>query len=111
MNTENSKTNKPQKFILNAPQRLDLKTLNKQVALKNLSVYYTWKNIKKEYKNNTHKVIAPTWNDEFELRDGSYAVSNIQDFIEYIIKNHETLPTNPLLIFTSIVSITYKYSK
>ena len=60
-----------------------------------MSIYYTWKNIRQQYKNNKLKIIAPTWNDEFELPDGSYSVSDFQNFIEYIIKSHETLPTNP----------------
>ena len=49
-----------------------------------------WKNIRKQYKSNKLKIIAPTWNDEFELQDGSYSVSDIQDYIEFIIKKHET---------------------
>ena len=69
--TENSKTNEPHhKFILNLSQRLNLRS-DKHVALQNLSIYYTWKNIRKQYKNNTLKIIAPTWNHEFELSDGS----------------------------------------
>ena len=69
--TENSKTNEPyHKFILNLLQRLNLRS-DKYVALQNLSIYYTWKNIRKQYKNNTLKIIAPTWNHEFELPDGS----------------------------------------
>ena len=95
MNTENSKTNEPHKFVLNLSQRLDLRSSNKHVALQNLSIYYTWKNIRKQYKNNKLKIIAPTWNDEFELPDGSYSVSDIQDYIEYIIKKHETLTAIP----------------
>ena len=47
-------------------------------------------NIIKQYKNNKRKIIAPTWNDDFELSDGSYSLSDIQDYIEYIIKKHET---------------------
>ena len=69
--TENSKTNEPHhKLILNLLQRLNLRS-DKHVALQNLSIYYTWKNIRKQYKNNTLKIIAPTWNHEFELSDGS----------------------------------------
>ena len=60
-----------------------------------LIYFLTWKNIGKQYKNNKLKIIAPTWNDEFELPDGSYSLSNIQDYIEYIIKNHETLTVIP----------------
>ena len=95
MNMENSKTNEPHKFVLNLPRRLDLRRSNKHVALQNLSIYHTWKNIRKQYKNNKLKIIAPTWNDEFELQDGSYSVSTIQDYIEYIIKKHEALTAIP----------------
>ena len=65
-------------------QRLDLRGSNKHVALQNLSIYYTWKNIRKHCKNNKLKIMAPTWNDEFELTDGFYSVSDIQDYIEYV---------------------------
>ena len=87
MNIENIKSNEPQKIILNFSKRLDLRSSNKNVALQNLFIYYTWKsNIK-----NKLKIIGQTWNDEFELPNGSYSMSNIQNFIEYIIKKHETL--------------------
>ena len=86
MNMENSKTNKPHKFVLNLLQRLDLRSSVKHVVLQNLSVYYTWKNMRKQYKNNKLKIIAPTWNDEFELPSGSYSVSHIQDYIKDITK-------------------------
>ena len=74
MDTGNSKMNEPHKFALNLSQRLYLKSLNKHAALQNLSIYYTFKNIRKQYNNNRLKIIAPTWNDEFELPDGSYCV-------------------------------------
>ena len=93
MITENSKTNEPHKFVLNLSQRLDLRSSDKHVALQNLSIYYAWKNIRKQYKNNKLKITAPTWNDEFELPIGSYSVSDIQDYMEVIIKKHETLTT------------------
>ena len=93
MNMENSKTNEPHKFVLNLSQRLDLRSSNKHVALQNVSIYYTVKNIRKQYKYNKPKITAPTWNDEFKLPDGSYSVSDIQDYIEYITKKHETLTT------------------
>ena len=66
---------------------MNLKNPNKDMALANLSIYYTWKNIKSEYNNNKCKISAPTWNDEFNLADESYSVSNFQDCFEYIIKN------------------------
>ena len=85
MNTENSKTNGPHKFVLNLPQRLDLKSSNKHVAFQSLCIYYTWKNIRKQNKNNKLKIIALTWSDDFGLPDGSYSVSDIWHYIEYII--------------------------
>ena len=97
MNTENSNMNEPHKFLLNLSKRLDLRSSNKHVALQNLSIYYTWKNIRKQYKNNKLKIIAPTWNDNFELPDDYYSMSDIQDHIEYIIKKHETLTAVPLI--------------
>ena len=95
MNTENSKTNEPHKFVLNLSQRLDLRSSDKHVALQKLSIYYTWKNVRKKYKNNKLKIIAPTWNDELEFPDGSYSVSDIEDWIKFIIKKHGTLTTIP----------------
>ena len=56
-----------------------------------MSIYYTWKNIKSEYNNNKFKISAPTWNDTFDLPDGSYSIDDIQDYFEFIIKKHETL--------------------
>ena len=79
-------------------QRLDLRSSNKHAALQNLSIYNTQKNIRKQYKNNKLKIITPIWN-EFELPDGPYSVSDIQYYIEYIIKKHETLTTIPPIYF------------
>ena len=87
MNTENSKTSEPHRFRLDLTDKLSLKNPNKNMALANLSIYYTWKNIKSEYNNNKFKISAPAWNDEFDLLDGSYSISDIQDYFEFIIKN------------------------
>ena len=97
MNAENSKTNKPHKFVPNLLQRLDLRSLNKHVALQNLSIYYTLENIKKLFENKKLKIIAAIRNDEFELLEGSYSVSDIQDYIAYITEKHEILSTNPYI--------------
>ena len=64
------------------------------MALANLSIYYTRKNIKTEYNNNKFKISAPTWNETFDLPDGSYSIADIQDYFEFIIKKHETLSEN-----------------
>ena len=72
------------------------------MALANLRIYYTWKSIKSAYNNNRFKISAPTWNDEFDLPDGSYSISDIQDYFEYIIKKHETIANNPpIQIYTN----------
>ena len=88
MNTLNSKTNESNKFLYQFTDKLNLKNPNKNMALANLSIYCTWKNLKSEYNNNKFKISAPTWNDTFDLPDGSYPVSDIQDYFEYIIKKH-----------------------
>ena len=90
MNTENSKTNEPHRFRLLLAER-NLKNWNKNMAFANLSIYYTWKNIKSAYNNNKFKISAPAWNNEFDLSDGSYSIADIQDYFEFIIKEHEIL--------------------
>ena len=65
------------------------------MALVNLSIYYIWKNIKSEYNNNKFKISAPTWNETFDLPNGSYSISDFQDYFEFIIKKYETLTKNP----------------
>ena len=88
MNSENSRTSEPHILKLKLIDKLDLRIGEKVIALSNLSIYYTWKNIKSSYNNNEFKVSAPTWNEEFTLPDGSYSVSDIQDYFEYILKKH-----------------------
>ena len=105
MNTKNGKTSEPHRFRYNLIDKLDLKNPNKNVALANLSIYYTWKNVKSIYNSNNFKISAPTWNETFDLPDGSYNISEIQDYIEYIIKKHETIGENvPILIYTNKIS-------
>ena len=79
MNTENSKTNEAHRFRLHLTDKLNLEDPKKNMALANLSIYYTWKNIKSEYNNNKFKIFAPTWNDTFNLPDGSCSIADIQD--------------------------------
>ena len=96
MKTKNSKINQSNKFFYQFTDKLNLKTPNsKNIGLINLSIYQTWKNIMSEYNNNKFKISAPTWNDTFDLPDGSYSISDIQDYFEFIIKKHETLTENP----------------
>ena len=95
MNTLNSKTNESNRFIYQFTDKLNLKNPNKNMALANLIIYYIWKNIKSEYNKSKIKISTPTWNDEFDLPDGSYSVADIQDYFEYIIKKHETIADNP----------------
>ena len=95
MNTENSKTNEPHRFKLDLTDKRNLKNPNKNMVLANLSIYYTWKNIKSDYNNNKFKISAPTQNEIFDLPDCSYSISDIQYYFEFIIQKHEILSENP----------------
>ena len=79
MNSKNS---------FNLSDKIYSKRSDKYIAVSHLSIYYTWKNIKKSIKNNKYKISDPAWNEEFELSDGSYSVSGIQDYFEYILIEH-----------------------
>ena len=99
MNTLNNKTNESNKFIYQFTDKLNLKNPNKNTALANLSIHYTWKNIKSEYNNNRLKISAPTWNDTFDLPNGSYSSADIRNYFEYIKKKHKAITGNtPVLI-------------
>ena len=91
--TENSKTNETHRFRLKLSAKINLKpsNSNNNMVLANLSIYYTWKNIKSAYNNNKFKISATTWNDEFDLSDGSYSIFFILFYFEYIIKKHEAI--------------------
>ena len=93
MNIENSKT-ESHIFRVNLSDKRDFKNLNKNIALANLSIYCTWKNIKSTYNDNKIKISAPSWNNEFDLSYGSHSVSDIQDYFEYNIKKNETMANN-----------------
>ena len=110
INSENSKPSDPHRLLHNITDKINLKVSDKYVALSNLSIYYTWENMKKSYKNNKFKISALAWNEEFELSDGSYSVSNIQDYFKYILK-HETVTDNPsIMIYVNKIEnrITFK---
>ena len=102
MNSENTRTSEYHVLLLKLVDKLDLRRGQKSVALSNLSIYYTWRNIKSSCKNNKFKISAPTWSDEFELSDGSYSISDIQDYFEYILEKHsESVDDLPIEIFVS----------
>ena len=88
MNSENSKTSKPHVLKLKLTSKLDLRLGEKVIALSSLSIYYTWRNKNNSCNNNKFKISASIWNDEFELPDGSYSVSDIQDYFKYILEKH-----------------------
>ena len=105
MNSKNSKTNESYKFKYDLIDKLDLKNPNKNMALAKLSIYYTWKNVKSTYNNNKFKISDPSWNETFDLPDGSYNISEIQDYIEYIIKKHEKIGENaPILSYANTIN-------
>ena len=94
MNSENSKTNESNKFFYQFADKLYLKNPSKNIGLVNLSIYYIWRNIKSAYNNNKIEISAPTWNDKFNLPDGSYSIVDIQDYFALIIKKRKTLAEN-----------------
>ena len=109
MNTANTKTKHSNKFVYNFIDKLNLKNPNKNIALANLSIYYTWKNVKSEYNNNKFKISAPTWKDTFDVPDGSYSIAALQNYYiiknEYIIKKHETsTDVSPVLIYVNEIN-------
>ena len=95
MNSVKSKTANLHRPLANLLNKTSSKSRDKYVALSNISIYYTWKIIKNSYKRKKFKIVALTWNDKFELLDGSYSVSGIRDYFGYIIKKQETVTDNP----------------
>ena len=111
MNSENSKTSEYHVLVLKLTDKLDLRRGQKTVALSNLSICYTGKNIKSSYNNNKFKIPAPPWKEEFELPDGSYSISDFQDYFEYILKKHsESVDNPPIRIYVNRIEnrITFK---
>ena len=102
MDTENSKTNEPNRFRLYFTHKLDLRS-NKTISLANFSTYYSWESIKSAYNSNKFKISIPTWSETFDLPDGSYEISDIQDYFFKMIQKHESTIKNnedsPVLIY------------
>ena len=114
VDSENSRTSENHVLVLKLTDKLDLRRSQKTVALSNLIIYYTWKNVKSSYNNNKFKISAPTWSEEFELPDGSYSVSDIQDYFEYILKKYSESVDNPSIrIYVNKIEnrITFKIKK
>ena len=95
MNSENSKTSDPHRLLLNLTDKIGLRRKYKYIALSNLSIYYTCKNIEKSYKSDKFKISAPNQNKEFKLSDGTYSVSGIQEYFEYMLKKLGERTINP----------------
>ena len=111
MNSDNSKASKPHILKLKLTSKLDLRIGEKAITLSNLSIYFTWKNIKSSYNNNKFKISAPIWNEEFKLTDGSYFVSDIEDYFKYILKKYGQNTNKPSVqIYVSKIEnrITFK---
>ena len=105
MNTANSKTKHSNKFAYNFTDKLNLKNPNENIALANLSIYYTWKNVKSDYNSNKFKISAPTWNDTFDVADGSHSIAALQNYFEYIMKKYETIAdVSPVLIYVNEIN-------
>ena len=101
MNSENSQSSKVHVIILKLSDKLDLRRGEKSIALSNLSIYYTWKKIKISCNNNEFEISTPTWNDKFELPDGSYSVSDIQDYFLSIFRKNEKIDNSSIKIFVN----------
>ena len=82
-NSEKSKTSKTHALISKLTNKIDLRRSENSIALSNLNIYYTWKNIRKSYKKDKSKISTQTQNDKFELLNGSYSISGVQDYFEY----------------------------
>ena len=114
MNSENSRTSEYHVLVHKLSDKLDLRRGQKSIALSNLSVYYTWKNIKRSYNNNKFKISPQTWSDEFQIPDVSYSISDIQDYFEYILKKHnENVDNSSIRIYVNKIEnrITFKIEK
>ena len=114
MNSENSRTPEPHILKLKLTDKLDLRLDKKVIALSNVSMYYTWNNIKSSYNNNKLKISTPPWNEEFALPDGSFSVSDIQDYFQYILKKHGENTDKPSIqIYVNKIKnrITFKTKK
>ena len=109
INSGNSKTSDPPIVLLNLSGKINLKRSDKYIALSHLGIYYTLKNINKSYKINKFKILTSTWNEEFELPDGSYFVSDIQDYFEYILKKHgESTDNLSIKIYVKKIELSLK---
>ena len=95
MSSKNSKTSDSHRLLLNLKDKINLKREDIYIALSNLIIFYAWKNIKKSNKNNKFKISAITWNKEFELPDGSYSISDIKEYFEYIFRKNGGKTVNP----------------
>ena len=95
MNSENCKTYGPHRIRLNLTDKVNLRRGDNCMTLSHLSICYTWKNIKKQCKNNKFRISRRTWDQEFELPNGCYDIWDIQYYFEYIFKKHETITDNP----------------
>ena len=109
INSEDNKSSKAHILMLKLTNELDLRRGEKIIALSNLSIYYTWKNIKSSYNNYKFKISAPIWNDKFKLPDGLYFVSDIQDYFEYILKKHGKNVDKPSVQMYVNNRVTFKF--
>ena len=104
LNSENTRTSEYYVLVYKLPDKFDLRRDQNSIALSSLSIYYTWKNIKSSCNSNKFKISAPTWEDEFQLPDGSYLISDVQDYFEYILKKHNKNVDNPSIrIYVNII--------
>ena len=103
MTTKNSGTTDSHRYRLNLSSKINLKQPRKYVALANLSMYYTWKNVTKAHNNGKFTISAPTWSETFELPEGSYNIADINDYFRYIVQKHTKDHEKDIEIFANRV--------
>ena len=94
MNTEHSKKPTQKRTATTTTTKKNKNKKKKKERKKKFSIYHKQKNIRQQYINHKLKTIYPRWNDEFDLPNCCYSVSDIQDYLTYINRKHEELPTN-----------------
>ena len=105
MNTANSKTKHSNKFVYNFTEKLNLKSPNKNIALANLSIYYTWKNVKSYYNNNKFKISAPTWAIRLMCLMVLSQLLLFKIILNILLIKHETIANvSPVLIYVNKIN-------
>ena len=110
MTSKNSKTEDDHRFRLNLRNRINLKMPHRHIALSNLSIFYTLRNVTKKLNNGKFKITTPSWSEEFELPEGSYTVKDIDNYFQFIVKKHTKDHKDDIKIYVNKIAnrVTFK---